>query len=58
MTGVDLKQQLREIREEVENNWTVRRTLKEANLTPKSIATGRSWLQSIDKGEEFACVDM
>lgn len=39
-TGVDIQQQLMQNREQPVSKWTVRRRLKEANLTPKRPATG------------------
>lgn len=40
MTGVGVQNLLREVRGRVVSEWTVRRRLKEANLTPKRPATG------------------
>lgn len=40
MTGVDVQQELRRVREVTVSEWTVRRRLREANLTPKRPATG------------------
>ncbi|XP_063634577.1 uncharacterized protein LOC134805197 [Cydia splendana] len=39
-TGVDIQQQLMQDREQPVSSWTVRRRLKEANLTPKRPTTG------------------
>ncbi|KAJ8730237.1 hypothetical protein PYW07_017275 [Mythimna separata] len=40
LTGVDVQQELRRVRGVAVSEWTVRRCLKEANLTPKWPATG------------------
>lgn len=40
LTGVDVQQELRQVRGTAASEWTVRRRLKEANLTPKRPATG------------------
>lgn len=40
LTGVDVQQQLRRVRGVAVSEWTVRRRLKAANLTPKRAATG------------------
>lgn len=40
LTGVQVQQELRETRAVVASEWTVRRRLKAANLTPKRPATG------------------
>ncbi|XP_063634666.1 uncharacterized protein LOC134805281 [Cydia splendana] len=53
-TGVNIQQQRMQDREQPVSSWTVRRRLKEANLTPKRPATGpkltgrHSVLPSID----------
>ncbi|CAG9118852.1 unnamed protein product [Plutella xylostella] len=40
LTGVDVQQELRRVRQVAVSEWTVRRRLKEANLTPKRPASG------------------
>lgn len=40
LTGVDVQGELRRVRDVAVSEWTVRRRLKEANLTPKRPATG------------------
>lgn len=40
LTGVDVQQELRNVRGVAASEWTVRRRLKQANLTPKRPATG------------------
>lgn len=40
LTGVDVQQELRDVRGVAASEWTVRRRLKQANLTPKRPATG------------------
>lgn len=40
LTGVDVQQELRRVRGVAVSEWTVRRRLKQANLTPKRPATG------------------
>lgn len=40
LTGVDVQRELGEVRGRTVSEWTVRRRLKEANLTPKRPATG------------------
>jgi transposase len=40
LTGVDVQQELRQDRGVAVSEWTVRRRLKQANLTPKRPATG------------------
>ena len=40
LTGVDVQQELRRVRRVAVSEWTVRRWLKEANLTPKRPTTG------------------
>ncbi|CAG9133644.1 unnamed protein product [Plutella xylostella] len=40
LTGVDVQQELRRVRQVTVSEWTVRRRLKEANLTPKRPASG------------------
>ncbi|KAL0830028.1 hypothetical protein ABMA28_003486 [Loxostege sticticalis] len=40
LTGVDIQQELRRVRGVTVSEWTIRRRLKEANLTPKRPATG------------------
>lgn len=40
LTGVDVQQNLRDVRGVAVSEWTVRRRLKEANLTPRRPATG------------------
>lgn len=40
LTGVDVQQELRQVRDVAVSQWTVRRRLKEANLTPRRPARG------------------